>query len=345
MKRHSLKLAFLWNALLGAALAAPAPAQTVNLTQQCAVLVDNTGTVIQIENGGFVPGPHCHNPTLQTICGEGFSACVNNKFALGGFFGILDPMGNPAPAAVYNLLPSITGGPSHLCEPFFIPSPGAEPIFLTPVPATNPPVYNLDAQDLDGDGMFDDSVPLGTLIQVVVDTPPDPDSDNCVGVRTTIQHRVGTCKIWKIRKFYNTCSSKVTLTQIKEFELPCNQGKFAAKAGPGQFLTAVALTNNVGPGTANNFITLQSMGNTGANAGNAKTPAFQRSAAGSVLWLPKSFPEFFSCSLTSGFTSSLVTGQFRWLEVFLSFFPGGVLLKPVAKPGSEKIVTFCIDVE
>jgi hypothetical protein len=338
MKKNGRMFALLGGVLLAAVLAAPASAHTENLTHQCAVLVDHTGTAIPIENGGFVPSIFCHNRTVGTTCGQAFSACVNNTFVLGGGY-------NGATAAVvFNLLPSIKGGPFHLCEPFFIPSPGASPVFLTPtVPMGN--FYDLDAQDLDGDGVFHDSVPLGTLIQVVVDTPPDPASTNCVGVRTTIQHRVGTCKIWKIRKFYNTCHSNVTLTQIKEFELPCNQGKFAAQAGPGGSLTAVALTNNVGNGTANNYITLQSMGNTGASGGGARTPPYQRSAAGSVPWEGPVFPEFFRCSLTSDFSSSLVTGQFRWLEVFLSYSPGGVVLKPVTQAGSEKIVTFCIDVE
>jgi len=36
---------------------------------------------------------------------------------------------------------------------------------------------------------------------------------------------------------------------------------------------------------------------------------------------------------------------YRWLELFLSYSPGGVVLKPVTLAGSEKIVTFCIDVE
>jgi hypothetical protein len=337
-----------WSVLLATvAFPGAASAQTVNLTHPCAELVDNTGTIVSIENGGFVPTIVCHNRGA-VLCGEAFAACVNNAFALGGGWG-----GNlQIPAAVYNLLPSTAGGPFHLCEPFFIPSPGAKPVFLTPtLPLTNPPVYNLDAQDLDGDGMFDDSVPLGTLVQVVLDTPPDPASSNCVGVRTTIQHRVGTCKIWKVRKFYNTCRTNQTLTQIKEFELPCaDTGKFAGQAGPGQFLTAVAST------ASGDYITLQSMGNTGANGGNAKMPPYQRSAAGSVVWTMNDFDftflptppfntEFLTCGLTSGFTSARVSGADRWLEVFLSFFPGGVVLKPVGKAGSEKLVTFCIDIQ
>jgi hypothetical protein len=36
---------------------------------------------------------------------------------------------------------------------------------------------------------------------------------------------------------------------------------------------------------------------------------------------------------------------YRWLEVFLSYSAGGVVLKPVTLAGSEKIVTFCIDVQ
>jgi hypothetical protein len=79
------------------------------------------------------------------------------------------------------------------------------------------------------------------------------------------------------------------------------------------------------------YITLASTGNTGA-----------RVSAGSIAF-GTLLSELTTCA-TSSLTPQPTLGG-RWLEVFLSFLPGGVTLKPVTKPGSEKLVTFCHDIE
>jgi hypothetical protein len=325
MNKHSLKLALVWSVLLGAAaLAAPASAQIVTTTfgSYCAAIVDNTGTRVLIADVGTGFVSNCHllsDMSFNGICDEAFSACVSNKFEIGAGdeTGIL---------TAYNLQRSATGGPFNLCRPYFFPSLGAAPVFLTSSGTdsfSGAPLYNLDAQDLDGDGMFDDSVPPGTIVQVVLDNKPTAASGKCLGVRTVFQHRVGTCKLCKIRKYYNTCTSNRTITQIKELERPCQLGTFRAQ--PGSSGTAVATT------ILGQYITLASTGNTGA-----------RVSAGSIAF-GTLLSELTTCA-TSSLTPQPTFGG-RWLEVFLSFLPGGVTLKPVAKPGSEKLVTFCHDIE
>jgi hypothetical protein len=289
----------------------------------CAILTDSTGTQIQIGSAGTVPSIICHGEAV--ICGEAFSVCAGRTFAAGAQNNTL-----------FNLLPSASGGPFHLCQPFYIPAPGAAPVFLKPVGGSGI-TFNLD--DPNGDGNASDALPEGTLVQVVLENLPTP--GNCLGVRTTIQHRKGTCKIWKVRKFFNTCSDPVTITQLKEFELPCECGIFSSGFGPGQSQIAVASTQSGA------FITLQGTGNTGANSGNAKTP-FQPSAAGSV-GVASFNAEIHSCFLTEGFTAgkvdSCAPASQRWLEVFQSFFPGGVKLEGARKAGSEKLVTFHLDIQ
>jgi hypothetical protein len=379
VKINGRKFALLCSAVLAAALAARASAQirTAHDGAVCAVLTDGTGTRIEITNIGTAPGIVCHG--VNTICQEAFHACADNRFEIGAerF------LPYSVPDVAYNLLPFVPAddplnsdnpildrkaNPFNLCRPFIQVNTeeGARILFLQPKdPKASPLVYDLDDQalDLNGDGDTlepgEDQVPLGALVQVMIDNKPDPVARKCLGVRTTIQHRKGTCKVWKIRKFYNTCSFNVTLTQIKEFELPCECGIYAT-TGPAGALTAVASIRRTGQ-----FITLQPMGSTGANPAKATTP-YQASAAGSVHADGNFFGffgEFLNCRIIpppanakdpfAFFTSSPVNvcaraqdeQLGRYLEVFLSFAPGGVMLKPVTQPGSEKIVTFCLDVE
>jgi hypothetical protein len=390
MKKHSLQLALICSAVLAAAFCAPASAQLVteNKGEVCAVLTDDTGTRIEITNIGIAPRIVCHGE--ETICQEAFTVCANGKFEIGAerF------LGDPNPDFAYNLLPFVPfddplnpnnpildpkANRFNLCRPFIqISTPqGVRTLFLQPEdPTASPLVYDLDDQalDLNGDGDTtdegEDQVPLGTLVQVIMDNKPDPESGKCLGVRTAFQHRTGTCKLWKVRKFYNTCSSTVVLTQIKEFELPCRCGIFAGSSVPGGSLTAVASIRSTGQ-----YITLQSMGNTGANGAKAQKP-YQASAAGSVqadghFFNDDETGEFQTCRIVpppadatdplAFFTSKPVhscdrptvpdlsppfTGfEPRFLEVLLAYMPGGVPLKPAGKSGSEKFVTFCIDVE
>jgi hypothetical protein len=358
MRSHSRRNAALfWIVLTLAAAVAPARAE---LGKVIAVLADGTGTEIQITNVGTAPMIVCHGRLL--ICGEAFTFCVNNTFHAGASDADAINL-TPMP---FNSANPTSQNPFRLGIPFFQQrsSSGVKTTYLTPDPdETGPdgaPIYRLNEQDLDGDGAFDDAVPLGALVSVVVNTAP---SSGCVGVQTTFQHQVGTCKLCKIRKLYNACRTRQTITQIKELELPCDPGVFAAKEGPGKYRTAVALTTNPDTGDTA-YITFQSTGSTGANAGGASVPPYQRSAAGSVA-ISVFGDEFDNCRIvpfaqgfsdveSEYFTASRVTSTDvteddepdpRWLELFLSFVPGGLTLQPVATAGSEKFVTFCVDVE
>ena len=136
-----------------------------------------------------------------------------------------------------------------------------------------------------------------------------PAISTCIGIRTTFQVMVGTCKIWKVRKYFNTCSSLTT-------------------------------------------------GNTGANPVNADPKRYQPSAAGSVFGFDPWFSdEQLSCLLVvppivpanaNRFTSAQVS-RFPddWLELFLSWYPGGVTLQPYGSKagGFEKVVTYFLDIE
>jgi uncharacterized repeat protein (TIGR01451 family) len=310
-------------------------AGTVSTGKVCAVLVDSTGTRIEITNVGTAPVIRCHGKAV--ICGEAFAACVGNSFAIGA-----------GDIKAVNLAPSVEGGPFNLCRPFVTtltndPNNLVKVTFLkaqpTLDPATGAPVYNLD--DPNGDGKTDDALDLGTVVNVVTISTPTKGS---IGVQTAFQHRVGTCKLCKIRKFFNTGGSKVTLTRIREFDLPCNPSVFGPLAGPGGSRTAAASDTNGA------FITVTSTGNTGANPARADARLFEPSASGSVA-LDDFLGEFLSCPLTDDFTSASVdtrllpTQDQRSLELFLSFFPGGVPLQPFGKAGSEKFLTFCIDVQ
>jgi hypothetical protein len=224
------------------------------------------------------------------------------------------------------------------------------------------PAYNLD------------SLPLGTLVSLITENLPvkgiaanagGPSSNGknadgtipaiskCIGVRTTFQIMTGTCKLWKTRKYFNTCSSQQVLTQVKEHEKVCHASTMAKSSG----LTAVALTDD------GRYITLTTS-NTGANPTNPSV-YYQASAAGSVCdgdivffpW-PYFVDEHFSCKIVpapSGdptpacrFTSAQVARPAEsWLELFLSWFPGGVTLQPYGSTagGFEKLVTYHLDIE
>jgi hypothetical protein len=345
MHKTARSLARLWSLVLAvAACAGPAHAQVVTNGRICAVLTDDTGTQIEIADLGGVANVTCHG--RLALCEEGVTVCVNHTFEASVDAINREAVISPDTVLVFrpagfNLAPSRPGGPFHLCEPFYQPisDDGSKrkpiPIFLTPTGNKTftdadgtpypVPVYDLDAQE--------PAIPLGTLIQVVLDARPT--GGKCVGMRTTIQHRKGTCKIWKVRKFYNTCSSSVTITEIKELERPCVGGTFAAQAGPDRSVTAVASD------LQGQFITLASAGNTGARvrAGSlAVGPGSE--AVDFVFCLRSVFP-----NPTPAFAPTGPLAANRTLAVLLDFRPGGVTLKPANQPGSEKLVTYHIDIQ
>jgi hypothetical protein len=388
MKKHSLKLALLCGALLAATLARPAFADPVEQEGNClAVLYSNAArTCIEITDSGVTGRVWCHTARIETdgttnvpnsiinpggtgfitvnsifcngegshttLCGEAFNACVGGKFHIGASSRPDDPLDIDRfnlKAASSNTFP----GNASLNRPFV--QVGTKVIFLKanqvaddcigangfPVPA-----YDLDNQDL-GSGVK--PLPLGILVNFITENLPTGGA--CLGVRTTFQHRVGTCKIWKVRKYFNTCKSVQVLTQVKEFEKVCDPALMGQQFSlAGAILSAVAQTT---PLLHQKLITLASMGNTSANPINVNPKFFQPSAAGSVTD-DELDEEFCSCRINAepgdpdDFTSSQVLRDpDSWLEVFLSFFPGGVKLQPFGSKlgGFEKFLTFCIDVE
>jgi hypothetical protein len=360
MKKHSLKLAVLCAAVLASGLIArPAPAQpgpTQPIDCLAVLMSRNARTWIEITNGGITGTIYCHTAIIgqdgdeftvegtPTLCGEAFKVCVGNAFEVGS---------NPYDGLV-NLDPASPAGKGNesLNRPFWVK--GTKVIFLLPA-GTAPgcddaPVYDLDNQDLDGDGDPDGPLPLGAVVNLITENRPSSEGGKCIGVRTTFQHIVSTCKLCKVRKYFNTCRSAKTLTQVKEFEQVCDDARmgqlFSATGGT---LTAVAQTL---PFLHQKQITLTTS-NTGANPVNANPKLYQPSAAGSVCDIPYFFGEFDTCRLLTGtdpclFTSAqVIRPAGSWLELFLSWFPGGVKLQPYGSKtgGFEKFVTFCIDVQ
>jgi hypothetical protein len=342
MQKHALKLFLLGGAVL-AAVSFGKPALAADKVVQgdvCAVLTDSTGTRIEVFNTGTARVLQCHHapqpappcppaqqqpcppvpippPPPQAICNEAFAVCADSSFAVGA-------IGDTA----FNLKLSDT------CKVFLQefntdPDFGANlPIVTTltpellPDPDTGAPVFNLD------------DLPLGAVVNVQVVNQPNGKN---IGVQTTFQHRVGTCKLCKIRKFFAT--SSVTITQVKEFELPCNPALFSQLAGPGGSDTAVASD------TFGQFITLTTTGNTAANPSRADERFFQRSVAGSVSAdIDFVNEELKDCGPT-GIVPDRIDGRSgapgsqRWIGILLSFrtsASSGVTIRP----GFDKFLTF-----
>jgi hypothetical protein len=333
MRKHSWRLALLCGAVLAvASLVAPAVAQEDPCVEEgmpCAILRDNTGTFIEITNVGTVPKIVCHGrqgeDELGGICDEAFSVCVKGR--TGPEIAVLG-------TTSFGLLPS-----TDSCRPFvqviFTTNSGTQirTVFLTQTDVFGPdntPVYDLNLQmlDLDGDGDLE-PLPRGILVQTVMENRPDPACGRCLGVRTTIQHRYGTCKIWKIRKFFNVCKTAKTITAIKEFELPCACGVASAFPPPGSSRKVSYQVFSTGE-----FITFEAMGWSTA-----------KPRAGSVSFDNFS-DEFLRCPPMKTLLTPLEQGcdvndQPPYLEVLLDFTPGGATLKQ----NQEKFVSFCLDFE
>lgn len=280
MKKHSLKLALLCSTVLAAAtLATPAQAVTdpaVENDYHCilALWEPSSATLIEITDGGVTGPIFCHNSNLDlqtedgvtqikdceqeetsVIDAEAFTVCVSNKFHVGadgdGKLVNLNPSVNPSTPTSEPGLPPTSG---TLHRPFVVR--GSKVVFLK-VDFDSPkfrccdgtivPLYNLD--DPNGDGNTADALKLGEMVNVITENLPVKNAladdgmtkvTKCIGVRTTFQHRVGTCKIWKVRKYFNTCGSAQTITQVKEFEQISGTATAGGQAGPGGSLRAVA---------------------------------------------------------------------------------------------------------
>jgi hypothetical protein len=304
----------------------------------CAVLTDSTGTRIEVFNTGTARVLQCHHaplppppcppaqqqpcppppippPPPQAICNEAFAVCAGGSFAVGAIDNTAFNLKLSDTCKVFLFeIDESTGSNVPVCTAL---TPEPDPDALT-----GAPVFNLD------------NLPLGTVVNVQVVNQPNGGS---IGVQTTFQHRVGTCKLCKIRKFFAT--SSVTITSVKEIDVPCNEGIFSRLAGPGGSGTAVVSD------VFGQFITLASTGNTGANPSRADLRFFERSAAGSIQ-ADNLLAELKDCgpgSLTAERIDNREggPGSARALAVFLSFRPGGITIRP----GFDKFLTFCIDIE
>jgi hypothetical protein len=383
MKNLSNLATFYATILAVAALPVPSFADTAATTSTgsvCAVINESsTGLHIEINNVGTAPVISCHSDSDTGICDEAFSVCVTDPRTKKQVFAIgaqgttaynLTPFVAPDlhPTAIPHINPILDpqANPSNLCRPFVqtlvLDNGKLKPVvmFLKPLDNTSDPlVYDLD--DPNGDGMHDEdeALPPGTLIQVVMDNKPVKGS--CLGVRTTFQIRKGFCKLCKVRKYYNTCSSNQQIMAIREFERPCMCGFFSAGTGPRKFDTAITVTKPPLTGGFPEIISLRSLDNTGVTPGTAAA-WYKPSGAGSVSVGNPFVDEFCKCPLTPRFTASRINSCLldsnskdddenqmidnpeevhRWLEVLLSYSPGGVTLKP----GMEKLVTFCVSID
>jgi hypothetical protein len=347
MKNHVSRLALLWGTVLAAAsLTAPAVADCpFEAGLPCAILVDSSGTFMCFTDVGTVPTLLCHGrqgeEDLGGICDEAFGVCVKGRPD--------EPEIAVLGTASFGLIPAPHGDPDNgileSCEPFvqiLQNSKTGTKVCTVPLQATGEmdgvPVYDLSNQLLDLDcnpATAPQPLPKGTLVQAVVENRPNTDCGRCIGVRTTFQHKVGTCKVWKVRKFFNVCKEPKTITSIKEFELPCGCGEASAVPSPTGSVSS-SRTAQFTVDSTGEYITLASMGWTGAT----------RTRAG---WVDTEDlgTELFGCpprgSLINPFPARECDGDVNqlYLEVLLDFLPGGLTLKK----NQETFVTFCIDFE
>jgi hypothetical protein len=370
MKKHSLMLALLGGMLVATSLfAGPAFADdpdcggTTTDNKCIGVLWSKKADVwIELTDGGVTHHVYCHHnlevdkdedTKLHTPEGdpmlrkEAFNVCVGGNFEVGNNGNQMVNL-NPSRVGTFKDgkfgLPFVQIGAGSSARIVYLESNGQTALCDD---GSIVPLYRLDKQDLDGNPATTGDSPLllGTIVNVITENLPN--NGKCIGVRTTFQFRVGTCKIWKVRKYFNACSSAKRITQIKEFEQVHDEMNLAGgQVGPGGAFTAVGQENE-----EDHYITLTTS-NTQANPGNAATPFYQRSTAGSVG--PDDFEllEFCGCRTfpssidEDAFTSAQVErDEHSWLEVFLSYFPGGVNLQGKGKSGSEKFITWFIDVE
>lgn len=318
--------------LAAATLAAPASAQKI-----CAILQDtNRGTLIAITDVGTAPIMICRG--IPAICGQGFTICVDGDVAAGAKstvtlmgmpFNLTQTLQN-ATITVNMLKASPTGGAS--CRPFIVVRDASKQkfntVFLTQTGTFDPgnPAMHLNIPTFEVGGLAPD-----TLVNLVVTN--EPASGKCIGVRTTFQFQVGTCRLCKIRKIFNRCADVQKLTQLKEFEIPCFPGIFQQSGALGGFRKVFGATQGTfNGGTVSADVSLETVGTTG---GNVSAGSFLTSALNT---------EFTSClpgmSFSTGLegtTSMLVA---RSLEVFINFLPGGVKLKQ----NQEKFVSVCLEI-
>jgi hypothetical protein len=281
-----------------------------------AVLFETGVSEFQVSDLGTVPAIFCFdsadNFLEREICDQCFAVCVDRAFEIGacGTVGV-------------NLLPSLPGPSLH--RPFWYKKGSKTPTFLTAVPSTSPPRYDL-AQ-----------VPLGTEVFLYTDSKPT--GGKCVGLRTTFSFFRGSCKLCKNRKWYNTCNHKVNITSAHEWEQPCEEARFSHRG-----LISLAQDDD-------EILSLQIMPGSGAYPAGAKYP-FHPSSAGSVGLCAIDFDsggfigpcDFFNCDCGTSLLPGEGGGGNVFMEVCFSFFPGGVPLAPIGKPGYEKFTKVCFDI-
>jgi hypothetical protein len=286
-----------------------------------AVLLEPGVSEFQVSDLGTVPAIFCQdnadNLFEREICDQCFASCVDQTFEVGacGTTGV-------------NLLPSLPG-PS-LNRPFYYKKPGAVTTFLTSIPFTSPPRYDLT------------QVPLltnGKPTEVFLITDSKPTGGKCIGVRTTLSFFRGSCKVCKLRKWWNSCSHKVNITSVHEWEQPCEEARFSHSG-----LTSFAQDDD-------EILSLTIMPGSGAYPAGAKFP-YHPSSAGSVGLCAIDFDtggfigpcDFFTCNCGTSLLPGEGGGGNTFMEVCFSFFPGGSNLAPYGKPGYERFTKVCFDI-
>lgn len=280
-----------------------------------AVVLDPGTAEFDVSSSGTIPAVYCQDPVdgfEREICGQAFAVCVDGEFEVGA----VDNTG-------INLRPSLSG-PSF-GRPFFYKKGSTKACFLPQVTGSDPPSYNMGL------------LPRGTTVWLMLDNPPT--AGHCVGVRTSFQFTVGSCDFCKLRKLYNICNHSTNITGVHEFELPCEDSTFSAKG-----LTSIAQDDDelfkfwIAPGSGA-YPAGATFPHQPSGAGSTGTCAFDFLSGGVIG--PCSL---FACGLGTSLAPGEGGGGSSWMELYFSFFPGGVPLAPYGKPGYEKFVQVCFSI-
>jgi hypothetical protein len=281
----------------------------------CMVLEDRSGnkaTEIWITNFGTLHAIQCHGPRVLSF--ETFSVCPTKDSP---------PLGFPSPGTcvgpfVQQLVATDQGTEVEtrfLEQTGTVNKPGFEGV----------PIFTMSEQD--------PRLRNGTLVNVVVRN--DPVEPGGLGVEAFIQWKLGTCKVWVTRKFFNTGPDPLILASYREAVFVKNPLSFSGV--PNSSISASADTED-------GQLTLTTRGTGNVTFGRAGSQ------------LQSNFDIDFGegihcCQFADGFTRDFVDVSEcgddltcnRFLEALLCF--GQTTLAPSGKSGSELFVTNLFEVD
>jgi hypothetical protein len=311
-RKYLKGLLFMSAAFLAGAALRPAAAQGPSV---CMVLEDRLGnkaTEIWITNFGTLHAIQCHGPRILSF--ETFTVCPDPKSP---------PLGTPSEGVcigpfIQTLVPTDHGTDVEtrfLEQTGTVNKPGFEGV----------PIFTMSEQD--------PRPRNGTLVNVVVRN--DPVEPGGLGVETFIQWKIGTCKVWVTRKFFNTGPDPLILASYREAVFVKNALAFSG---------VPTSSTSASADTAEGQLTLTTRG-----TGNV---IFGR--AGSQLQSNFDIDfgdEIDCCKFADGFTRDFVDVSDcgddltcnRFLEALLCF--GQTTLAPKGQTGSELFVTNHFDVD